>query len=316
MRPAPSMPPPSPPFYTVVTPTFNRAHTLHRVFESLQTQTFRDFEWLVVDDGSTDGTAALIEKWKGLANFPVTYLHQANQGKHVATNRAVAAAKGEFICVLDSDDSCEPTALARMVAVWRSIPEGRRAGFSGVTGLCADPSGQVVGDRFPDAPLDSTPVELIFRYRVHGEKWGAIRADVMRQFPFPEIKDTPFVPEGIVWDEIGRHYQTRFVNEIWRTYFQDESAGSDQLTRATNFRRIAPGMAFSLATMLSGQMQWFLHSPSRFFRAAVNLTRFTLHTGKPVCTQWRAIADRRARVLLVSMLPVGYFAYWRDRVRQ
>lgn len=304
------------PVYTVLTPTFNRAHTLHRVFESLQAQTFREFEWLVVDDGSTDSTTSLIEGWQASARFPLIYQKQANQGKHVATNRGVAQARGRFICVLDSDDSCMPNALERMLAVWETIPLDKREGFSGVTGLCVDVHGEIVGDRFPIEPLDATPAELMFRYRVDGEKWGSIRTDVMRQFPFPEIKDTPFVPEGIVWDEIGRHYRTRFVNEAWRTYFQDESSSSDQLTRATNFRRIAPGMAHSLATMLSGQMQWFRHSPARFCRAAVNLIRFTLHTGKPLSIQWRSLGDGRAKMLLLSMLPVGYYAYWRDRVRQ
>ena len=77
--------------FTVFTATYNRAHLLHRVYDSLMAQTFRDFEWLVVDDGSADETSALIEAWRNEADFPVRYYHQKNQGKHVAYNHAVPA---------------------------------------------------------------------------------------------------------------------------------------------------------------------------------------------------------------------------------
>ena len=67
--------------FTVFTASYNRAHTLHRVYESLRVQTFRDFEWLVVDDGSTDATGELLKKWQAEANFPFRYIYQQNQGK-------------------------------------------------------------------------------------------------------------------------------------------------------------------------------------------------------------------------------------------
>ena len=70
--------------FTVFTPTFNRAHTLHRVYNSLCAQTFSDFEWVVVDDGSEDDTERLIAKWKKEADFPVLYKKQKNRGKHMA----------------------------------------------------------------------------------------------------------------------------------------------------------------------------------------------------------------------------------------
>lgn len=67
------------PLFTVFTPAYNRAHTLHRVWESLKAQTERDFEWLVVDDGSTDNTAELIAQYQREADFPVRYLQEPHQ---------------------------------------------------------------------------------------------------------------------------------------------------------------------------------------------------------------------------------------------
>jgi glycosyltransferase involved in cell wall biosynthesis len=91
------------PMFTVFTPTYNRSHTLHRVYDSLHAQTYRNFEWLVIDDGSTDGTAEMIESWRRNADFPIRFFAQPHAGKHVAHNRALDEARGRFFIVLDSD---------------------------------------------------------------------------------------------------------------------------------------------------------------------------------------------------------------------
>ena len=163
--------------------TFNRAHVLHRVYDSLREQTFRDFEWLVVDDGSTDGTGALVEAWRAEADFPIRYRYQENRGKHVACNRAVPEARGRFFLTLDSDDACVPQALERLNRYWEEIPEREQPGFSAVTVLCMDEAGRIVGDRFPRRITDSDPLEVQYRLKVRGEKWGFQRTAVMRTKP-------------------------------------------------------------------------------------------------------------------------------------
>lgn len=102
--------------FTVLTPTYNRSHLLSRAFNSLCAQTFRDFEWLIVDDGSTDDTEKLVRLWK--AFFPIRYFWKPNGGLHTALNFGVACAQGEFITELDSDDECIPTALERFDHHW------------------------------------------------------------------------------------------------------------------------------------------------------------------------------------------------------
>ncbi len=94
------------PIFTVFTPTYNRAHTIHRAFDSLRAQTLRDFEWLVVDDGSTDNTSELIASWAKVADFPIRYFKQDHSGKHIAHNLAVREARGKFFLPLASDDAC------------------------------------------------------------------------------------------------------------------------------------------------------------------------------------------------------------------
>ena len=104
--------------FTVFTPTFNRSLTLRRVYESLRLQTFRDFEWLIVDDGSTDCTKELVEKWRTESSFPIRYIYQENRGKPAAFNQGVQKAQGELFLTLDSDDACVPQALERLKYHW------------------------------------------------------------------------------------------------------------------------------------------------------------------------------------------------------
>ncbi len=82
--------------FTVYTGTRNRAHTLDLPYESLKAQTFRDFEWLIVDNDSTDGTAALVARWQAEAHFPIRYIRHANRGHHGSSNRAVKEARGDL----------------------------------------------------------------------------------------------------------------------------------------------------------------------------------------------------------------------------
>jgi glycosyltransferase involved in cell wall biosynthesis len=183
--------------FTVFTGTRNRAHTLRRPFDSLKAQTFRDFEWVVVDNGSTDGTTELIEQFRQEADFPIRYFWQEDRGKHASMNRAVLAAKGQFFLTLDSDDGCVPTALGRFNQRWNEIPEADRPGFSGVTSLCMDQDGRLIGTEFPAEPTDSDSREIRYRYKVKGEKWGFQRTDVMRMHPFPETPGyAGLVPSG------------------------------------------------------------------------------------------------------------------------
>lgn len=202
--------------FTVFTPTYNRAHTLHRVYESLLEQTFTDFEWLVIDDGSTDNTHQVIEHLVNCANFPIRYDRlERNRGKHIAHNRALELANGEFLLVADSDDWIVPNALERMDHHWSRLPDTRD--YCGVAGLCADRNGEVIGDPYPLEATHSTLRERRYIHKVKGEKWGSMLTAICKRYPFPEHIDG-FVPEGVVWHDIAKTYKDYCVNEVFRIY--------------------------------------------------------------------------------------------------
>ena len=204
--------------FTVFTATYNRAHTLPRVYAGLCAQTYQNFEWLIMDDGSTDGTARLVETWQQEAGFSIRYYWQANRGKHIAHNVALEKARGEFFVILDSDDSVVPSALERLLALWESIPEEQKNQFCGAAALCKDQHDQIVGKTLPSPVMDASILEMRFIHKRSQEFFGFYRTEILKQFPFPVIEQVRFIPEGLVWSQIGQHYKIRYANEPLRIY--------------------------------------------------------------------------------------------------
>jgi glycosyltransferase involved in cell wall biosynthesis len=295
--------------FTVFTTTFNRSSTLPRVFDSLRAQTFRDFEWLIVDDGSTDGTKGLVEKWQCESGFPIRYVFQWNRGKPAAFNRGVEEAQGELFLTLDSDDACVPQALERLKYHWDNIPLHEKHKFSAVTALCEDQNGKLVGDKFPRDVLDSDSIELYFKYKVSGEKWGFHRTDVLKQFPFPVVENTKFVSEGVVWFAISRKFKTRFVNEALRIYHIDDNVG-DHLSSLSP--AVLAGRAVFHKYVLNELPGWFFSMPRKILRSAVNFSRYSFGMGKGLPSQLRELRSLTTRLLVVIALPLAFTMSLKD----
>jgi glycosyltransferase involved in cell wall biosynthesis len=298
------------PLYTVFTPAYNRAHTLHRVYESLQAQTFRNFEWIIVDDGSADGTDELVAGWAKVASFPIKYLYQTNSGKHIAINRGVAAARGELFLIIDSDDGFLPQSLQIMLDAWLSIPEVQRRQFTGVVTRCQTESGQPYSPPFKSNPLDTTALDVRFRDRINGELWGFHRTQVMREFPFPEDTSVKMIPENIVWDAIARRYKIRCINDMLRIFFQDSG---NQLTKGDPRRKASHRHYF--LKFVNRDCDYFWFNPAEFFRWAALYGRYSLHAGD---VKWLSPArfDGAGPFLLaVFAAPVAVAAFLIDCLR-
>ena len=302
------------PLFTIFTPSYNRAHLLHRVYGSLARQSFRDFEWLIVDDGSTDETRNVVANWQSEASFSIRYIWQENGHKKKAFNRGVQEAYGELFLPWDSDDEAVPEALAIFRQHWLAIPPEQRDGFVGVCALCMDEQGTLVGSRFPADTFDSDSLEVRYRHGVSGEKWGFSRTEVLRLFPFPEDVQG-HVPEGIVWSAIARRYKTRFINQVLRIYYQAD----DSITKTGHHKggaaRHCEGHFLWTCAVLDNELHWFCYRPSWFLKMAVNHTRFALHLADIQPGKHHLLKDWRAELMRTLLWPVGYALYRRDRTR-
>ena len=301
--------------FTVFTPTYNRAHTLHRVYESLKSQKdYRCFEWLIVDDGSSDNTRDLVEQWRKESLFPIRYIYQENGGKHTAFNRGVKEARGELFLNFDSDDSCTPEALERFKFHWDAIPEDRKSDFTGVTCLCQDEQGRIVGSYFPLDVTDSDSLEIRYKHKVVGEKWGFHRRNVLLKFPFPEIIDPngdrlTHIPESIVWKSIARKYKTRYINEPLRTYF----SGSDRIMKSSVVNS-AFSCVLEYKSILNTELDYFRFAPRKLLYSAIRYSRSSFHMGRSLVEQNRNLNTVGGKLLWLGGLPVGYSIYLRDKI--
>ena len=202
--------------FTVFTPTYNRAHTLERLYQSLQEQSFQEFEWIVVDDGSTDNTEALLLDWAkdNSRKFSIIYKKVKNGGKHRAINYALEIAMGELFFIVDSDDYLLPKSLEIVDRVEKSIPLNLKKKFAGICGQDIYTNGSLVGSTYiGDQYLDISYLDS-GKYGITGDKKEIFYTDILRQFPFPEFENEKFICEGLVLGRIAKAgYKLRYFNE-------------------------------------------------------------------------------------------------------
>jgi glycosyltransferase involved in cell wall biosynthesis len=196
---------------TIFTPAYNRAYTLGRLYESLCRQTCNDFEWLVVDDGSTDNTEQLIDDLIAEHKIPIRYIHKENGGKHTAINIGVKEARGELFFIVDSDDYLTDDAIEWITINSKEIL--RDKSFAGISGRDITISGISVG-KFQQDVIDATALEIRNRYHVTGDLSEIFKTSVLRLFPFPEFEGERFSPEALVWNRIASAgYKLRYYNK-------------------------------------------------------------------------------------------------------
>lgn len=200
---------------TVFTPTYNRGYIISHLYESLKRQTLKDFEWIVIDDGSTDNTAELFNRIINEVNdFKILYQKVSNGGKHRAINKAVKLAKGEMFFVVDSDDYLTDDAIEKIITVNESIPLEAKNTFAGVCGIKAYSKEKIVGSTFEGDYLDITSLERL-RNNITGDKAEVFYTKVLKKYPFPEFEGENFVTEAVVWDKIAYDgFKLRFFNDI------------------------------------------------------------------------------------------------------
>ena len=198
---------------TVFTPTYNRANTLEYLFQSLCKQTSYQFEWLVVDDGSTDNTEELFSQLKDRCTlFPIRYYKKENGGKHTAINIGVELAKGFLFFIVDSDDYLMPNAISSILKWEQSI--SLKDNFAGVSGNCGYSANQLIGETFEGDYIDATALERE-KLRIFGDKAEVYYTDVIKRYPFPVFENERFLTESIVWNRMAEDgYKIRWFNKI------------------------------------------------------------------------------------------------------
>jgi glycosyltransferase involved in cell wall biosynthesis len=295
--------------FTIFIPTYNRAHTLPTALESVKDLSLRNFEVVVIDDGSTDGTADLIQSWQDHANFHIKYLYQENQGKPAAHNQALELAEGAFFITLDSDDSILPDALENVLKYWELIPENKRDGFAGVGGLCRWDNGQISGSRYPEDVMDSNYLEMSRDHNLRGEKREAIRTDVLREFPYPIIEGEKHIRPSMILRRMSLKYQIRFINVPLQI---NRHAPDGIMAKRFEYRIKNPkGLRlcfYEEINLFDNYAGW-----SKLYRNTVRYIRYSLHSGFGIPAQAREV---KHKFTWIVSLPEGVSDWIVDLIRK
>lgn len=247
---------------TVFTPTYNRAHLLPRLYESLCRQTSKDFLWLLIDDGSTDDTKEWIEKWKEEGKIEIEYSYKENGGMHTGHNAAYRLIKTELNVCIDSDDYMPDDAIEKIMKEWDNIAD--KSNIAGIIGLDADKNGEIIGTKIPENLTKGSLMDLYNKHKVKGDKKLVLRTDIVREYPeYPEYEGEKLVPLGILYMMMGRDYDFVYKNEVYCIVEYQEEGSSHTIFK--QYKQSPRGFAYArkihikYADKIKNKVKGYLH---------------------------------------------------------
>lgn len=225
---------------TILTPTYNRGYILPKLLKSLENQRDLDFQWIIIDDGSTDETNTLVSSWiMEHRKFLIKYLRKENGGKHTALNYAMPYVDTPFVMIVDSDDELTSTAVSK-IKCWLKLVEEDMS-FAGVSGLRGVSEFKKIGE-FPKKICEGGYIDALNTERrkkhLRGDKAEVYRTKLLQEYAFPEIKGEKFLTESVVWNELAYNgYKVRWYNDIIQitNYLDDGLTQNLQKNRFKNF---------------------------------------------------------------------------------
>lgn len=197
---------------SIITPTYNRAYILPALYQSLKKQSSKDFEWVIIDDGSTDNTKDIVKSWIEEGSICLSYYKKENGGKHRALNYGIPKCAYDYIFIVDSDDYLLENSV-KDVNTWIEEIAGRND-IAGVAGLRCYPDGTIIGKRNSKAEF----VECKNSHRVTnsltGDKAEIYKKQLLLDNPFPEFDNEKFIGEGSVWNRLSlMGYKVRWYDK-------------------------------------------------------------------------------------------------------
>lgn len=254
---------------TIFTPIYNREKLIKRVYESLKKQKFKNFEWLIINDGSTDTSENVIKSFIQENKINIRYYSKKNGGKHTAYNLAIQKAKGELFLILDSDDIVLEDGIYRLLDIWEKYEN--KQDLLGISGIDFDKKFNIIGDFYPKDALCCSHLEMREKFKVKGDKTEIFQTKYLKGLYFEEYKNEKFLTEAILFDKLYSKYKTLFFNIplIIRDYQKNGLSDNSLKLRTQN---------------PLGAMYYYLQNSelcltkTKMFKSKINYFRFYYHS--------------------------------------
>ena len=313
------------PTYSVLTPTFNRGHILHRVYESMQRQTIDGFEWIVVDDGSTDNTPELLATWQHEAKFPMTWCRYSNnRGRNAAVNTGVGLSQGRYTLIVDSDDTLFDDAIEK-INYWRrkvgidsdeSISELRFRYINAHDGsIIGGPNPLTSNIASDDSPFVRYSKKDAYRLKLRFDMATVQKTKIQQDYPFTELDCNEHCAEDITHYKVRSIYDAVIVDTAIGSVYRQEGDGEIHLSQGYKSLKWSRGNYLRALAALNSDIEYLSVNPGHFLKYAQKITGLGLLIGRSLKQQYHDLTNRTARSLWVAVMWYGLLGYVRYRLR-
>lgn len=268
---------------TIFTPTYNRASTLPRVFDSLESQTLKNFEWLIIDDGSTDDTFEVVNSFYRKASFPIRYVKQENAGKQAAWNKAVRIAKGEYFCGLDSDDSLyNDKVIANIFSKY--INNLDDSNVIGLRCLAFSTKNQI----YSAQPYDEEVKLQSWFHEIKDNKIGdrndVWKLKILKNHLYPVRSYIKFIPEIWLYSILSSQgYIFAYINQPTILIYDQHNI--DRLSKSS-LAKNAEGQYIARSAVLKNiPLKYYLYNPLYFIKNFIRFAQTANYLGKSFSTR-------------------------------
>lgn len=278
----------------VITTTFNRGYCIHQVYNSLLTQDSKDFMWLIIDDGSTDNTKDIINRFISEGKIEIKYIWQQNKGMHCARNLAYDNIKTEINLIIDSDDWMADGSVKKIIDFWNA---NKKENIAGIISLNADPNGKILGGKLPENINTLTVTDMHDKLKMKGDKKLIYRSDLSVRYPYPEFEGEKYFPASYKFRLLDLDYKMLAFNEVvCNVDFNENSA---TFGRISQYKTCAKGFAFYRNEMIR-----ISKNPQFIIRETIHYIANSILAGNKNFLQ-----DSAKRFYTILLLPVGFTFY-------
>lgn len=280
---------------TIFTPSYNRAYTLHKCYESLKKQSSKDFLWLIIDDGSTDNTKELVDSWIDENIIEIKYHYQNNQGMHGAHNTAYELMDTALNVCIDSDDYMPDDAVEKIIDFWK---KNKRDDLAGIIALDAYENGNVIGQKFPDDMKETTLFEVNNIHKIPGDKKLVYRTELTKEYPYPLFEGEKYVGLAYKYYKLDEKYKLATLNEVVCIveYLEDGSS----MNMLNQYRKNPRGFAFyRIENMKNSRASWKFK-----FKESIHYVASSL-----IAKNKKFLLETPKKGMAIASLPLGVILY-------
>lgn len=287
---------------TIFVPTYNRAHLLPTLLESLKSQDYKLFEVLIIDDGSSDSTKDLVGEWIQKELFTINYVYQENAGKHNAYNKAIKLATTELFIEIDSDDYFLPNALSEVIKSWDSYDDDS---IGALQYLCQYEDGKLIGTKFVKEISNNFEIRKIDK--VKGDKGLVFETSKLQEFSFPTDIQGEYIIMSILYNRVASKYKTICLNKVLVVKDYLEGGITSNLKKKINPRCQSFAVQYN-------EINHFDLDLGRYFFYNSKYVKNSLLANKKVGDIWKNAINRKP--IFVLSLVHGYITYWFKKIKK